>query len=167
MAQVDDSKAGGNVSDASWLLRSPFIRLMIALAVFAVAVVVIGLVVVSLLTAQRRQPIEIEVYPGAHLEVQQRVAIGHDQLFYSTEDDVEAVVAFFAARYGRDEDQRCVRIENSALDDDPTQPPFEVKCTVDNSIVNALQSALITIQPRISGDYAGRTIILVDRFWEP
>ncbi len=160
------------------LLSSPAIRAIIAVVALVIVVAAVGFIVLTLVSNARRQPMEIDIYPGAERYGQMEVAPGQDRMLYTTPDDAEKVITFYAQRYSEgkvqeegqqgaeDQEWACVRVENAALVEDPTLPAFEVRCVVDNSIINAHQSATITIQPHTSGEYAGLTVIFIERFWQ-
>lgn len=148
------------------LLSSPIIRVTLVVVAVAIVLVIVGFVALSAMASARKRPPDIDIYPGARLEGQLPLAAGHDRLTYTVVADVEDVVRFYRERYNRDEDQYCVRIENAAYAEDPSLPAFEVRCGYDNSTINAHQSATITVQPHTSGQYAGRTVISIERFWQ-
>ncbi|GAB4441043.1 MAG: hypothetical protein Kow00120_09370 [Anaerolineae bacterium] len=156
--------AASEAEEAPSLLSSPVIRVTIGVTVLAVVVVCVGFIVLNLALNARRQPIEVEAYPGAYFLGGVQAEPGHDFLTYTTTDAADTVAAFYQERYDTGEDQRCVRVEN--VDDDPNLPRFEVRCVIDNSTVNAYQAATITVQPHTSGEYAGLTVIRIERFWQ-
>jgi hypothetical protein len=171
MSQQSDSEADGSEIGEPGLLSSPLIRITIGVVIVAVVVACGGFIVLSVMQIARGQPIEVEVYPGARLDGHRSVGRGQDQLLYTTGDDAEAVAAFYRERYGQDQDQDCVRHDAPRDADtgallDPTRPAFEVVCGIDNSIVNAHQSAIIRVQPHTVGEYTGLTVIYIERFWQ-
>ncbi len=149
--------------EAPPLLSSPVIRITIVVVLLLVAVVCVGFIVLNAQVAARQQPIEVEMYPGASLAAQRSMGPGRDELLYTSDDDAEEVADFYRERYDRSDDDKCVRVNNDVNSEGPA---FEVVCNVDHSIVNARQSAIITIQPNVSTEYAGQTVIYIERAWQ-
>ncbi|MBN1286781.1 MAG: hypothetical protein JXB47_15385 [Anaerolineae bacterium] len=154
----------------SHLLNSTLIRVMIAVVALAAVVVCVVFVVLNTALAARRQPIEIEPYPGAQLVAQEDVGVGQDRLLYTTQDAADRVADFYRERYHKDEFQKCERHDAPTNADGslvyPDEPAFEVMCSIDNSTINAQHSAVIIIQPHTAGPYAGLTVIDIRRAWQ-
>jgi hypothetical protein len=179
MSEQKNTQQNEAALSASALFGSPLVRITVIIAVLVLAVACVAFVVFNQQQSSRHKPLDVEVYANAALEVQNE-GLGYDETWYITEDDANLVVNFYNETYndGRDldnpqnqeGDQTCVKLEaprdaSGALVD-PSQPPFQVRCVVDHSTINARQDATITIQPHTSGDYAGMTIIYVERRWQ-
>src|SRR5690349_15233633 len=79
----------------------------------AAGVIVLGILVVVLVInifkSSRNQPLNVDLYPGAQL-VDSRKSEHADQQIYSTDDSVQKVMDWYAARLPKDDTNGCKKI---------------------------------------------------------
>lgn len=129
--------------------------------------------------ASRRQPFEVQVYPGAEYWGENEVLTGSRNLFYRTQDLPEAVANFYQDKLNEHYGNRqeiCVRIPPEGVmpgsENDATQLPYQFTCVFDRSGFNATQYTQVIIHPgRFNSDpflnAEGTTVIKYEQIWQP
>ncbi len=153
--------AAGQVTRARHPVRRAAITLVIILIVFVVALVG-GLM---LLKSSRAQPMRLSVYPGA-LVAGQTTQANSDRTFYSTNDAIDKVAAFYTQQLGQSEESGCKELFTDA--NHSTEPGHVYyRCVVDQSVLDVTQITTITIVATAdpSSPNGAQTRIQVDRIW--
>ncbi len=137
--------------------RSPVIR--IALILVGVGVLVIIVIIIGYLAfrSSRSMPLSVPVYSDAQQIGSVVIDTGHDRLRYASASPADEVGAFYQREIGD-----CRRLENSTQSSDVA--PFQYRCVADGSSLYVTQYTIVIVQPGV-GDYAGQTLIDIERVW--
>ncbi len=136
--------------------RSPVVWLAIIVVGIGVLAIVAGIIAYVAFRSSRSMPLAVPIYPDARQIGSAVLGTGHDRLRYASPSPAEEIGAFYNREIG------CQRFDNSAPS--PDQPAFEYRCVADGSSLFITQYTRVTVQPGV-GEYAGQTLIDMDRVW--
>ncbi len=139
--------------------RSPLLRWILLLVGIVVAVVVVAVIAYSAFQSSRNMPISVVIYPDARQVANTQLATGHDRLRYVSTSPAEEVGQFYVQQLGG---ENCTRLDNSG--GEASAPAFAYRCMVDGSSFFVTQYTLVIVQPG-TGDFAGQTLIDMERVW--
>lgn len=163
--------------------RSGFPLFRMILLVAFIGVVLIGGGVASFFADQqsRRQPLDIELYPGAERwgEAPDQGATRRSVFYRVGGTTVETVAGFYEEelrQHTGDSQERCVRLpaegEFPAEDLEPGQVPYYFKCLFDRSGLGATQYTEVIVMPGLPSDNPefnteGMTVVRFNQVWQP
>ncbi len=135
---------------------NPFMRLALVVAGIGIFLAVAGALSYQAFVASRSTPLAVPIYSDAQLVANTSLGSGHDRLRYLSPSPAEEVGAFYEREIG------CTRVENRVQS--PDLPAFQYNCVADGSALFLTQYTVVIVQPGV-GDYAGQTLISIERFW--
>jgi hypothetical protein len=155
----------------------------IVLLVAFVGVILIGGGVASFLADQqsRRQPFEIELYPGAERwgEAPGQTATSRSVFYRIPGTSPETVMNFYQdelRQHSADGEERCIRFpaegEVPANELQSGTPPYYFTCFIDRSGLGTTQYTQVVVMPGVANpdpafDTQGMTVVEYEQTWQP
>lgn len=136
--------------------NNPFFRAALFILVVGVFLLVVGVISYESFRASRSTPLEVSLPADAQQIGSIVYSAGHDRIRYMSSTPAEEVGEFFNREIG------CEYIPNSSPSADV--PDFQYSCVADASSFFISQYNVVIVQPG-TGEYAGSTLIDIERFW--
>ncbi len=144
------------------VLRNPFVRIVLIGFVAIILLILILIVAVFSIRAAHNHPVDVVIYPNAHLVTKSEKEQSDSQT-YSTTDSVQDVYAFYDRWINKDDGNGCKKIYNGP---EASEEPGKVsgRCVISNSLLDSTQYLSIQIDYVTNGQI-GKTIIQIERSW--
>ena len=136
--------------------RNPILWLALIALVVGILIIVAVIIGYMAFRSSRSMPLSVPIYPDAQQVGDAVLGTGHDRLRYVSSSPAEEVGEYYNREIG------CTRLDNSEAG--PDMPAFQYTCLADGSSLFVTQYTTVIVQPGV-GEYAGQTVIDMERVW--